>query len=75
MKLIRWLLAVALLGFVGADFDLRELPITSKLYDEPGYWRQIKGDPAIRGAVFHRLQAQPLQGRMVQESVGHHGTV
>ena len=42
------------LGFVGADFDLRDLPITSKLYDEPTYWRQIKGDPAIRGAVFHQ---------------------
>jgi len=30
------------LGFVGADFDLRDLPITGKLYDEPTYWRQIK---------------------------------
>ena len=45
------------LGFVGADFDLRELPITSKLYDEPTYWRQIKGDPAIRGTVFHQTRS------------------
>ena len=45
------------LGFVGADFDLRELPITSKLYDEPSYWRQIKGDPAIRGTVFHQTRS------------------
>ena len=45
------------LGFVGADFDLRDLPITGKLYDEPTYWRQIKGDPAIRGAVFHQTRA------------------
>jgi hypothetical protein len=44
------------LGFVGADFDLRDLPITAKLYDEPSYWRQIKGDPAIRGAVFHQTR-------------------
>lgn len=44
------------LGFVGADFDLRDLPITAKLYDEPTYWRQIKGDPAIRGAVFHQTR-------------------
>jgi hypothetical protein len=44
------------LGFVGADFDLRDLPITGKLYDEPTYWRQIKGDPAIRGAVFHQTR-------------------
>jgi hypothetical protein len=45
------------LGFVGADFDLRDLPITSKLYDEPTYWRQIKGDPAIRGAVFQQTRS------------------
>lgn len=45
------------LGFIGADFDLRDLPITSKLYDEPTYWRQIKGDPAIRSAVFHQTRA------------------
>jgi len=42
----------ALMGYLGADFDLRNLPVTSGLYDEPGYWRQLKGDPAIRGAVF-----------------------
>jgi hypothetical protein len=45
------------LGFVGADFDLRDLPITGKLYDEPTSWRQIKGDPAIRGAVFHQTRS------------------
>lgn len=45
------------LGFVGADFDLRDQPITGKLYDEPTYWRQIKGDPAIRGAVFHQTRS------------------
>ena len=45
------------LGFVGADFDLRDLPITGKLYEEPTYWRQIKGDPAIRGAVFHQTRS------------------
>jgi len=48
------------LGFVGADFDLRDLPITAKLYDEPTYWRQIKGDPSIRGGVFlqSRVESQ-----------------
>jgi hypothetical protein len=45
------------LGFVGADFDLRDLPITGKLYDEPTYWRQVKGDPAIRSAVFHQTRS------------------
>jgi hypothetical protein len=45
------------LGFVGADFDLRNLPITAELYEEPTTWRQIKGDPAIRGAVFHQTRS------------------
>jgi hypothetical protein len=40
------------LGYLGADFDLRNLPATAVLYEEPGHWRQIKGDPSIRGAVF-----------------------
>ncbi|HEY9100385.1 MAG TPA: PDC sensor domain-containing protein [Thiobacillus sp.] len=46
------------LGFVGADFDLRDLPITGKLYDEPTYWRQIKGDPSIRGSVFQQSRSE-----------------
>ncbi len=46
------------LGFVGADFDLRDLPITGKLYDEPTYWRQIKGDPSIRGSVFQQSRCE-----------------
>ncbi|MBN8762824.1 MAG: hypothetical protein BGP20_11735 [Thiobacillus sp. 63-78] len=45
------------LGFVGADFDLRDLPITARLYNEPSDWRQIKGDPAIRGAVFQQTRS------------------
>jgi hypothetical protein len=45
-------------GYVGADFDLRRLPITKELYSEPGRWRQIKGDPAIRGHVFQQCRVQ-----------------
>ena len=67
------------LGSVGADFDLRDLPITGKLYDEPTYWRQIKGDPAIRGAVFHQtrsdsqldLQLDTVLGVMTELMEGH----
>ena len=40
------------LGYVGVDFDLRDLPVTSELYDESKEWRQIKGDPSIRSSVF-----------------------
>lgn len=40
------------LGFLGADFDLRELPHTAQLSLDPQGWRQMKGDPAIRGGLF-----------------------
>ena len=33
------------LGYLGADFDLRNLPVTAELYREPDTWRQVKGDP------------------------------
>jgi hypothetical protein len=47
-----------LVGYIGADFDLRGLPITKDLYAEPERWRQIKGDPAIRGHVFQQCRVQ-----------------
>jgi hypothetical protein len=45
-----------LLGYLGADFDLRDLPLTRVHYEQPGQWRQIKGDPAIRGQVFKQCR-------------------
>jgi hypothetical protein len=48
------------LGFIGAHFDLRDLPITRQLYQEPIQWRQIKGDPAIRGTVFHQTRSESI---------------
>lgn len=46
-----------LLGYMGADFDLRELPATQSLYQQPGQWVQLKGDPAIRAGLFHQARA------------------
>jgi hypothetical protein len=46
------------IGYLGADFDLRDLPITKDLYSEPARWRQIKGDPSIRGQVFKQKRVQ-----------------
>lgn len=40
------------LGFLGADFDLRELPHTASLDFTQKGWQQLKGDPAIRGGLF-----------------------
>lgn len=68
------------IGYLGADFDLRDLPITKELYSEPGRWRQIKGDPAIRGQLFqqHRVPSR-LDAKLdqvlpvLEELVTQHG--
>lgn len=55
------------LGYLGADFDLSGLPVTARLYDEPGYWRQIKGDPSIRSTVFQQCRVEsPLDHNIAQ---------
>ncbi|MCP4076807.1 MAG: hypothetical protein GY744_11565 [Gammaproteobacteria bacterium] len=41
-----------ILGYLGADFDLRKLPYTAKLNLDKKGWLQMKGDPAIRGGLF-----------------------
>jgi hypothetical protein len=57
----------AILGFLGADFDLRNLPVTAELYEEPGYWRQVKGDPAIRSGVFQQCRVEsPMDANIDQ---------
>jgi hypothetical protein len=72
------------IGFLGADYDLRELPGTKGLYQESRTWRQIKGDPAIRGGLFlqHRVQSEmddrlddilPLMNELMTEHGVFHG--
>ena len=48
------------LGYLGVDFDLRDLPVTAAHYEESDAWRQIKGDPAIRGTVFQQCRVDSL---------------
>lgn len=55
------------LGCLGADFDLRRLPLTRKLYHEPSRWQQIKGDPAIRGQVFEQKRASSLLDQHIDD--------
>lgn len=47
-------------GFLGADFDIRELPGIKQGYVEPDNWRQIKGDPAIRNRLFSQERSESL---------------
>ena len=58
------------LGYIGAYFGLRDLPLTRKLYEEPRYWRQIKGDPSIRGTVFHQTRSDSEMDRHIDTVMG-----
>jgi len=55
-----------MLGYIGADFDLRDLPATAELYEESVDWRQIKGDPSIRGTVFQQRRTESLMDRNME---------
>ena len=59
----------ALLGYLGADFGLRNLPVTSTLYQEPGKWRQVKGDPAIRGALFQQTRTESPMDHNIEDAL------
>jgi hypothetical protein len=58
------------LGFICADFDLRNLPLTRDLYEEPRQWTQIKGDPSIRGNVFHQTRMDSDMDRNIDVVLG-----
>ncbi len=55
------------LGYLGADFDLRELPATQALYQQPEQWMQMKGDPAIRAGLFHQERVNSLMDARIDE--------
>ena len=56
-------------GFIGADFDLRNLPVTAELYEEPAQWRQIKGDAAIRGTLFQQSRVESLMDQNIEQAM------
>ena len=60
----------AVLGFIGTDFDLRDLPLTRRLYDEPVFWRQLKGDPSIRDSVFHQSRVESTLDQHIEVVLG-----
>jgi hypothetical protein len=56
-------------GYLAANFDLRNLPVTAELYEEPGYWRQVKGDPAIRSTVFQQCRVESRMDRNMDRAL------
>lgn len=57
------------LGFLGADFDLRNLPFTAELYEEPTQWQQIKGDVAIRDTLFQQHRVDSLLDQNFDQAI------
>ncbi len=55
------------LGFLGVDYDLRELPRDDTMYEEPRKWRQIKGDPAIRSGLFLQQRAESQMDKKLSD--------
>ncbi len=58
-----------IVGYLGANFDLRNLPVTSELYEEPDNWRQVKGDPAIRRTVFQQSRVESPMDRNLEQAL------
>ena len=54
-------------GFLGVDYDLRELPREQAIYQEPVGWRQLKGDPSIREHVFQQTRTQSGMDERIDE--------
>ncbi len=54
-------------GYLGADFDLRELPHTADQYIEDKNWLQVKGDPAIRSSLFTQQRIESAMDARIDD--------
>jgi hypothetical protein len=54
-------------GFLGADFDLRELPHTGAIYNELQQCCQSEGDPAIHAGLFKRHREESVIDRRLDD--------
>jgi len=54
-------------GYIAADFDLKDLPLKNVSDIEPQTWRQIKGDPSIRGTLFQQTRTRSAMDEHLDE--------
>jgi len=54
-------------GYLGADFDLRELPNTADKYKNEKNWQQVKGDPAIRSGLFSQQRVESAMDAQIDD--------
>lgn len=57
------------LGFVVADFDLRDLPLLEIEVSGKAGWRQIKGDPAIRETLFMQQRVNSAMDKRIDDVI------
>ncbi len=55
------------IGYLGADFDLRELPQTTEQYKDEKIWLQVKGDPAIRSGLFSQQRIESAMDAQIDD--------
>ncbi|MHB0874336.1 MAG: hypothetical protein ACYC1J_13050, partial [Acidithiobacillus ferrooxidans] len=69
-----------LLGFIGADFALRDLPQAGEIYEEPRHSRRFEGDPFISDMADTKMRSESKMDRhldtvlsVVEELILVHG--
>ena len=55
-------------GYLAADFSLSELPLTALDNQPEAGWRQIRGDPAIRGGLFQQTRIDSPMDRHIDDT-------
>jgi hypothetical protein len=68
------------IGYLGADYDIRELPHTKMMYKQSSAWQQMRGDPSIRQGLFTQQRVESEIDRniddvmaLMQELMQEHG--
>ena len=56
-------------GYLGVDYDLRELPHVERLHEAEKRWTQAKGDPSIRSNLFNQSRVESLVDSRVDEII------
>lgn len=55
------------IGYISADFDLKNLPLINVNQIQSHEWRQIKGDPSIRGTLFQQVRSYSIMDKYLNE--------
>lgn len=60
-------LSYGVIGYIAADFGLKDLPLKNVNEIQSHEWRQIKGDPSIRGTLFQQTRSRSAMDERLDE--------